>query len=193
LTQSTADQDPALTFDVSLGQAHLGSGADRTAVAIVPLAALTAAASALGREGATTLGHGIGRALGARAKLDANLGVEAAVDVLGAAFSLAGLGTLSLERWGQALVIAVGGARGEGLADAAGSWLVAGVLEAMLSAATGRASIAAVVIERAEATTRFAIVGAARAESLRGWLDAGLSGGEALVRLHAPKTQEASA
>src|SRR5580698_7411325 len=95
------DATHSIQFD--LGRGNVRSGDEQ--VLLVPanaLASLTAVAPAEASQG-------LGRALGrrARARLDdvAEASIEAVVTQLAGEAALAGIGSLSIERWGQALVV----------------------------------------------------------------------------------------
>jgi hypothetical protein len=178
------DPSHAVTFDLTHGLVHLEGAPSRL---IVPAEALGALARAAGPGATAAFGRSTGEAMGRRvaSRLAAAGGVGgAAVDLvvehLGGELALGGLGALSLERWGRALVLVVDqsplGVEGDGLLEA----ILAGAIEA----AAGRA-VRALLLGRDAVRARFLIAGAAGVETVRAWLAEGVSWGDALVRLHA--------
>src|SRR5262245_15801444 len=128
--------DHDVTFDLAHGLVHLEGAPTRV---LVPADALGALCAEAGADAVTAFGRAIGRAMGLRvaARLTASAdpehagepgagarsaSLETMVDHLGAELSLAGLGSLGLERWGHALVVVVDhcplGARGDVLLEA---------------------------------------------------------------------------
>lgn len=188
--------DHDVTFDLAHGLVHLEGAPARV---LVPADALAALCAAAGPEAVATFGHAMGHAMGLRVASrlaplagpdgDAPTGARAAsadtmVDHLGAELSLAGLGSLGIERWGHALVLVVDhcplGARGDAL------------LEPLLSEAVGTTTgrrVHAVLLARDGVRARFLLANGAAADRVRAWLGGGASWGEALTRLHAPSAE----
>src|SRR4029079_7095051 len=147
-----------------------------------------------GPEASRAFGRGVGEAIGRRvaghlAEID---GVRAAcvgavVEHVGGERAMTGLGSLSVERWGRALVLVIDqsplGAGGDGLLEC--------VLAGALEAAVGEQSTV-VVLARDEVRVRFLVTGVAGAGKVRAWLDEGVSWGDALVRLHDPQSATTS-
>ena len=173
------DPSHAVTFDLAHGLVHLEDAPSRVLVPADALAALALEASAAARA---AFARALGAPLGARAarRLGDTRGatVDHVVDHLGGELALAGLGSLSIERWGRALLIVVdqsplGGAEG--------------VLEAVLSAALGSATGREVRCVRlmSDATrARFLVASASTEAKARALLAEGVSWGEVLVKLH---------
>ena len=106
---------------------------------------------------------------------EATLG--ALIEHLGGELALLGLGSLGVERWGNALVLTLDhGALGDPIASA--------ILASALDAATGR-SVQAVPLAKDGTRARFLVTGEAGAEKAKAWLAEGVSWGDVLVRLHA--------
>jgi len=135
------DPTRAVTFDLSSGQVHLQ---DSLATVIVPASALADLCSAAGDEATARFGRAIGQAMGKR--VAGRLGgpeasrtevetstIEGFVEHLGGEFALTGMGALSLERWGRALVFVLDRATAPVL-------LVSTLFEAALESATGRSA-----------------------------------------------------
>jgi len=186
--------DHDVTFDFAHGLVHLSGAPARV---LVPAEALGALCAAAGDEAVAAFGRALGHAMGLRvaARLamlsepenaaEAGSGarsasVETMVDHLGAELSLAGLGSLGMERWGHALAVVVDhcplGARGDRL------------LEAVIGEAVGSATarhVHAVVLARDGVRARLLLTNATTAGRVRAWLDEGVAWGDALTRLHA--------
>lgn len=179
------DPSKAVTFDLTRGlvqQEGAPSGL------IVPAEALAALAHAAGPEASSTFGRSVGEAIGRRvaSHLAAADGVRAAgtgavVEHLGGELAMTGLGSLTLERWGRALVLVID----RSPLGAAGDALLESVLAGALSAAVGEPS-SLTVLERDGVRVRFLVTSRAGADRMRAWLDEGVPWGDALVRLHAP-------
>lgn len=195
----------AVTFDLPNGQVRLGAPDDSRAPGevdtarsvIVPADALAAIATAAGDAAASELGRAIGRTLGARVR--ARLGdavrdgsVEAVLTELAAELALVGLGTLAIERWGRALVIRQSGApfEGSGPCDA----LLVSAIEAMVCAASGREVRALRLASDGEGSgrvLRVLLASAGAIDRVSAWLAEGVTWGDAITRLHAPKVSDA--
>ncbi|GAC1352988.1 MAG: hypothetical protein NVS3B20_19100 [Polyangiales bacterium] len=219
MKHSPFDPRKAVTFDLSRGVVHFGvdgehraqdtarggSGASGKGRAlIVPAIALVALAQAAGEAATRELGRSLGRELGARVAQRTEgseqlrgSSIEVVAAALAAEMAVVGLGELSFEGWGKALLAVVYHAP-EGA-----ELLVSAVIEGLLSAATGRElrtlplspssrPLAAGDSRASEppstgAPTRILIGNVATIERVIGWLGAGVSWGEAITRLHAPR------
>jgi len=174
------DPSRAVTFDLAKGQVHLDGAPHRVLVPSEALAKLVASASAeTRREFARALGEPLGRRLASRLGDPKTATLQAVVEHLGGELALLGLGALSLERWGRALVFVVDGSP----FGKEGDELLAATLEAALAEATGRGP-RCVVLDRTEARVRLLVVSETSAEKVRAWLEAGTSFGDVLARLH---------
>jgi hypothetical protein len=105
--------------------------------------------------------------------------VQGVTDVLAAEFALAGLGQLTLEQWGRALVVVV---RGSELGEQQAPFL-SGVLQGALRRGFAR-PVCVVTLESTVSAVRLLVCGAAAAEQVRRGIGAGLPWHELLVRLH---------
>jgi hypothetical protein len=191
---SSFDPKKAVTFDLSAGQVRLAAGTDTDThrAVIVPAAALSAVANAAGETATRELGRTIGRALGARVadRLENPAAVrEAALDrivaELAAELAIVGLGTMALERWGRALIVTVTDAPVEGMA---GDVLLAAVIEGMLCAASGR-NVRTLPVYRSGNLVRVLVANVASIERVVAWMGEGISWGDAITRLHAPRPE----
>ena len=174
------DPSQLFKFDFARGQVEVGAAARL----MVPADALVALCRGADPEQVRDFGRSVGTEIGRR--LAEGLGreidsapLEVVVEHLGGELALVGLGTLSLERWGRALVFVLQGSP----LGADGDPVVAAVIEGAMQRAIGR-DVAAVVLARADGAVRLLLLGAAAAERVRGWLESGTSWGDALSRLH---------
>lgn len=193
MTGGRAFTPGAVTFDLARGVVRIGESAP---VFLVPIAALGALLEAAGPEACRAFGRALGEDLGrtAAARLGDGAGDPAGVvraaspeevlTELAAAWALAGLGALGMERWGRALVMVVQsaplGAEGEVLLEAA--------LEGALAAMSGRDARVA-LIAREPQRTRFLVGGEGATAKVRALVARGLSWTEALGALHAPASR----
>jgi hypothetical protein len=179
------DPSRAVTFDLSSGQVHLQ---DSLATVIVPASALADLCSTAGEEATARFGRAIGQAMGkrvasrlggpeaSRAEVEAST-IEGFVEHLGGELALSGLGALSLERWGRALVFVVDRGPTPAL-------LVSTLFEAALEAATGRSARCVRLMDE-QGRARYLVASASAAARVQAWLSEGASWGEVLVKLHA--------
>lgn len=184
MAQPPFDPSKAVTFDLAHGRVQFD---DVPACVLVPASALIELARSAGREGRAVLSRALGEPLGRRVarrlgENDGALGasVDAVVDHLGGELALLGLGSLSLERWGRALLFVFD----HSPFDAEGDELLASVLDAALEAATGR-PVRSVPLMRDGTRVRLLATNERASERVRAWLGEGLGWGEVLARLHA--------
>lgn len=184
------DPSRALTFDLAQGIVLLEGAPPRV---VVPGEALAKLCEAAGRDAAEAFGRAVGDSMGRRiaARFAGDAGGDAAgavrgattervVEHLGGELALAGLGQLSLERWGRALVAVVD----HSPLGASGDPFLATVLATALASCTGR-DVRAGLLGRDEARARFLVSSEGALGRLRALLENGVSWGEALVKLHA--------
>ena len=131
------------------------------------------------RQFGAVLGKQAGARIRERVGSSASATLETMVDQLGGELSLAGLGSLAIERWGQALVVRVEGCP----LGAPGHELMSAYVEAALQAAVER-DVTALLLERGPESFRLLLCGKAGAARVKGWLSAGGSWGDALAALH---------
>jgi hypothetical protein len=183
MTNPPFDASKAVTFDLSRGQIQKGSDA-RMLVSADALVALCRAAGAdAAASFARTTGQSIGAAIASRFE-DAGGNVsgaeiDAVVEHLSGELAVAGFGRLSVERWGQALVLVVD----HGPSGEMGDELLGALLGAAIAGAS-KLELECVRLAREGDRARFFIAGRKGAEKVRTWLRSGVSWGEALVRLH---------
>jgi len=164
---SSFDPTRAVVFDLPRGQVTLQG---KSPVLVLPAEALAQICGRLDVAAIRQFGSVLGKPSGARIRerlRSALPSLEVMVDQLGGELSLAGLGSLTIERWGQALVIRIEGCP----LGAAAQVAVARELEAL-------------VLERGPDSFRLLLCGKAGAARVKGWLSAGGSWGDALAALH---------
>jgi len=139
---SAFNPSEAVTFDLAFGHLHLDGAPSRV---MVPAGALLKLCEAAGAEQAAELGSAVGEALGRRVAVRMAAGqedrtaavraagLEAVVEQLAGELALVGMGALSAERWGKALVLIVD----QSPFGDAGDELLAEVLQAALHALVG--------------------------------------------------------
>lgn len=189
MPQLPFDPSQAVTFDFAHGRVQLD---DAPACVLVPAPALVELARAAGGEGRAILARAVGAPIGRRVarRLSSGEGplgasIETVVEQLGGEFALVGLGSLSLERWGRALIFVFDHSP---LGDE-GDELLAALLDAALESATGRPA-RCVPLMRDAARVRLLVANERAAERVRAWLGEGVGWGEVLARLHAAVREE---
>ena len=177
------DASKAVTFDLSRGQ--IQEGADTRL--LVSARALVALCRAAGADAASTFARATGQSIGATIatrfeSAGSDVGraaIDSVAEHLSGELAVAGFGRLSVERWGQALVLVVD----HGPATDAGDELLQALLGAAVAGAA-RLDLECVRLSREGERARFFIAGRRGAEKVRQWLGSGVPWGEALVRLH---------
>lgn len=181
-------------FDLPRGQVHFRGGSQRLLLPVDAIQHLCeAAGESAQRAFGRALGNGIGMSVTSRPMGGDGSGQGAVrsaspaafVDALGGELALMGLGSLSLERWGRALVIVLDGCPLRGCEAALGE-LLQSALEAATGADVELVHLGAPGGESSGPLRRYAACGEAGAKQLREWLAGGVPWGEALVRLHTP-------
>ena len=179
----------AVTFDLDFGHIHLDGAPTRVMVPATDLVALCAAA---GPEQAARFGKSVGESLGRRVatrlggSTDERIGKLADQDYvqvfehLAGELALIGVGSLSTERWGSALIMVVDqsplGVEGDGL--------LGSIIEAALQFMTDSA-VQAVRLERDGVRVRFLLLDSDAGREVRARLARGASWGAILAALHA--------
>jgi hypothetical protein len=175
---SSFDPMHAVRFDLRHGSVRTGSEGER--VLLVPTAALDDVALSAPPEAVEALGRALGSAIGRRAA--ARLGdpgaaaVDAFVTQLAGEAAIAGVGALSIERWGHALVVVVADSPLVGT-------LLAPLVASAVEAASGR-SVACALLSRDEQAARILVGSASGVARVKEWIASGMPWGEALVKLH---------
>ncbi len=179
MTKSSFDPQGAVEFDLPRGVVR-GSG-DR--LLVVPAGVVDDITREAGASAAANVARAIGAACGKRvlSRLDGvgnvlGASIESALSHLAGELAIAGVGALSLERWGRALVAVVDNSA---ISDNA---CVAAVVQGAICAATAR-PVACVALVREENSVRVLVTSGAAALRARGWLAEGVSWGDVLARL----------
>ena len=172
------DATHAVRFDLAHGAVRAGEGADP--LLLVPSSALVELTLTAPIDAIDSLGRALGMAIGRRAAArmpDARgASVEDFVTQLAGEAALAGIGALRVERWGRALVVVVEGSPLNGA-------LLVPAVSALVEAASGR-KVWCTLLMRDEQIARV-LVGSERGTGrVRGWIEGGVSWGEALTKLH---------
>jgi hypothetical protein len=187
------DMSGALRFDLARGRVSLTGGNERAAAQVVlPAEALTALWNSLSSAQLKDFGHTTGTVLGSRVagRLGLSLpGVEPrdVVEHLGGELALSGLGSLTLESWGRALVLAVVGSPLRVDSESDGVWLAA-LLDSALTRLFSR-DLDVVPLKSEGATTRFVVCNRSAGAELRDWLAGGASFGQVMERLNNAEVQ----
>jgi len=173
------DPSQSVAFDLNRGQIALQGAGERV---LVPADALLALFSSAGEEERIDFGRRLGTEAGRRSaeRLGdvANASIEDVVEHLGGDLALLGLGSLGLERWGNALVLVIT----ESPFGPSGDDLLSAVLSGALQRAFGR-DTGVVRLERQDRCARFLVTSPGGARRVQEWLAHGTPWGEALTRL----------
>jgi hypothetical protein len=176
-----ADSDP-VKFDLATGQVRTGGG---ERLLVIPLSALDELAESAGAPAAHRFARGIGVAIGRRLahELGSVDGVRAAsleafVSALALEVALAGWGSVSMERWGKAMLVVVDHAPVKAPA------IVAAMIEGAIEAAAGREAHG--VALGGTGPARVLVASEKTAARARIWTAEGVSATEVIARLHAP-------
>lgn len=173
------DPSYALEFDFSRGQVRMANAGERVLVPSDALLALCHGANdEVVRDFGRRLGTEAGRVMNDRLGQAWQASLETVVEHLGGELALMGLGSLGLERWGQALVLSF---RHSPL-GAGGDFLLGAVLEGAMQRSFGRDVIAAKLVRDGD-LVRFLIAGRDGGNKALGWLSQGVPWGDVLMRL----------
>jgi hypothetical protein len=178
MTVSPFDPTHAVRFDVAHGIVRAGREGDR--VLLVPSGALDDLLRSAAPEAVEGLARALGSAIGRRAaaRLDDPdaASPEAFLSQLAGEAAISGVGALSVERWGRALVVLVEDCP---LGGAVLGPLVASALEA----ATGR-KVSCTVLSRDERSARLLVASERAVARVREWISGGVAWVEAIAKLH---------
>jgi len=172
------DPTHAVRFDLPRGSVRSGGdGGER--VVLVPTNALDDLVLSAPLEAVEGLGRAIGAAIGRRAaaRIDPKSApIDAFVTQLAGEAALAGIGAVSIERWGLALIVVVEDSPLSGT-------ILAPLVAAAVEAASGK-HVACALLSRDERTARVLLGSEAGIARAREWIASGVPWGEALVKLH---------
>jgi hypothetical protein len=171
------DPKHAVRFDLPHGAVRAGGGGER--VLLIPTNALDDLVLSAPSEAVQALGRALGSAIGRRAASQVDPqrdSIEAFVTQLAGEAAVSGIGKLSVERWGRALVVVVEDSPLTGT-------LLAPLVAAAVESATDR-HVATTLLSRDERIARILIGSDSGVSRVREWIASGLAWGEALARLH---------
>jgi hypothetical protein len=175
MADSSFDAARAVRFDLPSGSVRAAGDAR---VALVPVEALAAVGkSGAAEEVAGIVGGAIGKRVASRLGAASGATVEAFATALGGELAVAGYGSLSVERWGRALVLVV---EHTALPDA----MLGTLLASAIAATSTRGDVTCAALGTEDETARFLVTSKSSAARVRGWIDGGVKWGEALARLH---------
>lgn len=178
MTAPPFDPTHAVRFDLPRGSVRAGADGDR--LLLVPTSALDDLVLSAPPEAVESFARATGSVIGRRAAARMSDPQSAPIDVfvtqLAGEAALAGVGALTVERWGRALVVVVEHS------PLAGSLLVP-LVAAALDAAAGR-RVWCTLLSRDEHAARVLVGGEAGVGRVRDWIASGVAWGEAIARLH---------
>jgi hypothetical protein len=172
------DPSNAVRFDLPRGRVSAGREDER--VLLVPSAALDDIVLSASPDAVEAFGRGLGASIGRRVaeRLGAidSASIEAFITQLAGEAAIAGVGSLSLERWGRALVVVVSGS------PLAGT-LLEPVVASAIEMASGR-RVWTTLLSRDETAARLFVGSEKGAAQVRGWIASGVPWAEAIAKLH---------
>lgn len=188
MTSSAFNPNEAVTFDLAYGHVHMDGAPTRV---IVPADALVALCRAAGEDEAAAMGHAIGDGIGRRIAVRIAGGdddrvaavrktsIEEVVNQLAGEIAVIGIGSLSAERWGKALVFIVD----QSPLGEEGDELLATILQSALAVLVGQQA-RVLRLHREGVRARFLTVSGAVVEAVRARLERGEDWGSVLAALH---------
>ncbi|MBW2453295.1 MAG: hypothetical protein JRI68_02240 [Deltaproteobacteria bacterium] len=186
---SAFNPSEAVTFDLAFGHLHLDGAPSRV---MVPADALLKLCLAAGADQAADLASAVGEALGRRvavrmaagnddrAAAVRAAGLEAVVEQLAGELALVGMGALSAERWGRALILIVD----QSPFGDAGDDFMAEVLQAGLHGLTGATESRVLRLHREGVRARFVVVSGKAVAAVRARIERGDNWGSVIAALH---------
>jgi hypothetical protein len=179
MASPTFDPKHAIVFDLARGATQ---DASKGRLLLVPASAVNELVRG-SPDKAKKLGLQIGKTCGTRVALRLGGGeavhkatIEAVVTEIAGELSIGGVGVISLERWGKALVV---GIDNSSVDDDA---MLAGIIEGALSNAVGK-QVSCVTLSRTNGTARVLVSSDATSKKVQAMLTSGTSWGEILARL----------
>ena len=171
----------AVRFDINRGQVFSGPEWQRC---LVPVGALQSLLEGSGPEGSRAFGAQLGgeAAVRIQSRLGSteSLSLRTVVDHIAGEIALFGLGSLTVERWGSALVFC----HRECPLSRAGAVVLSAFVESLVQRLWSRDCRAVVLQESPESGLRLLVVGQATAGRVQGWQDERLGMGQILERLN---------
>jgi len=182
------DPTESVTFDLPFGHVHLDSAPNRV---LIPASQLVGLCQAATPEAVKALADAMGEVMAKRASLRLAQGApdrlaevreasfDAVVEQVAAELALAGLGALSAERWGRALVLV----HDQSPLGVDGDGFVAMLLETALGSLSG-AELRVVVLERDAVRVRFFVCAQQTARAVGDRLAGGEHWASVVATLH---------
>lgn len=178
----------AVTFDLQFGHIHLDGAPTRV---MVPAEALVALCQAAGEEETAAFGHAMGEAVGRRVGVRLAGGsqnrhgaareatFETVIHHLAGELALLGIGSVTAERWGKALVLIVD----QSPLGQDGDALIAQILQSAIQALVDQPA-RVLRLHRDGVRSRFLTVSGAAAQGVQQRLDAGENWGSVIATMH---------
>jgi hypothetical protein len=175
------DASQSVKFDIARGSVELQGAGPRL---LVPPDALLDLCKHAGEEALRDFGRRLGTEAGRRmqellGRAADTASIEGFVDHLGGNLALLGLGSLSVERWGRALVFVIEGCP----LGSAGDTLLGAVLEGAVQRCLGR-DAHMVPLERDDKRVRLLATSSSGATKAKALLAQGVKWGDVLSRMH---------
>jgi hypothetical protein len=178
-SNSSFDPTRSVEFDLESGQVRVGGSPPRL---VIPADSVLRLASDAGDEKMRDFAQQLGNEIARRATLRlgdiSQASMQSVAEHIGGEFALMGLGSVGLERWGQALVIVIEASP----LGAAGDSLLAAIIEGVTKRAAGR-DVNVVMLAREGAKVRYLITGDQGAQKTCDLLQSGKPWGAALAEL----------
>jgi hypothetical protein len=172
------DPTRAVRFDLASGSVRTRRDDDR--VILVPTAALDDLVLSAPQGAIEALGRALGAAIGRRAAASMgdpqNASIDSFVSHLAGEAAIAGVGVLSVERWGRAVVVSIEDSPLVGT-------LLAPLVGSALEVASGR-RVWCTLLSRDDRSARVLVGSEQAVARVREWIASGVGWGEAVVRLH---------
>lgn len=179
MTDSLFDLAHTVRFDLASGSVRARGHEDR--LVLLPVTALENLLLYASAESGIALGKALGESIGKRVASRIGAGAAAATSVddfatiLAGEAAVAGIGVVSLERWGRALVVVIE-------RSPLPVPLLAPIVGAALEAASARTVQSTLLSDEGHAV-RVLVAGQSAIDRVRGWIASGSSWGDALVKL----------
>jgi hypothetical protein len=178
MTASSFNPSHAVRFDLPGGSVRSGDSGDR--LLLISSAALMDLVQSAPSEAVEALGRSLGSAIGRRAASrigdPTGSSIDDFVTQLAGEVALAGLGVLSVERWGRALVVVLEDSPLLGM-------LVVPFVTAALEGASKR-DVSGVLLAYGPRAARVLVSSEGAVDRVRGWIASGVAWGDAIAKLH---------
>jgi hypothetical protein len=178
MTAASFNASQGVRFDLTHGAVRAGASDER--LLLVPLGALVDLAASASPPAVEAMGRALGTAIGRRAAArigdPSGTSLEGFITQLAGETALAGVGVLSIERWGRALVVVLEESPLPG-------GMVTSLVAAAFEATSGR-KVATAVLSRDSRASRVLVSSDSAVERVREWMASGVSWGDALAKLH---------